>query len=204
MGMENGLMAALRPILIELAGHSDEELLQGLAVCGITIDREFLERLTRNFPSFETMTIWLLKEQRVDLLPDGPDQLRIRASLIHLAQRWFPERLRFEQLDELIQQGLGNPAVLPEVWLRAWQTIVELRKKFRFDSLDDFDQCFQGTTSLREWLSLYLDWMERLPPRSPEQAVLKAALFPEALRMCRDSDGAFLELLPRLEAVNRE
>lgn len=196
--------AALYAPLKELAGLTDDELQQTLSACGIAVDRDFLERLTRNFPSFQTMTVWLLKEQRVDLSETHPDRLRIRASLIHLAQRWFPERLRFEQLDELIQQGRRDPALIAEAWSRAWRTVIDLRRSFRFDSLDDLDQCFQGTIPLREWFSLYLDWIEQLPAGSPERAALRESWFPTAQRMCRESDGAFAELLPRLSAAIQE
>lgn len=196
--------AALHAPLKELTGLTDDELLRTLSASGIAVDRDFLERLTRNFPSFQTMTVWLLKEQRIDLPEEHPDRVRIRVSLIHLAQRWFPERLRFEQLDELIQQGLHDPARIPDAWSRAWQTIIDLRKSFRFDSLDDFDQCFQGTIPLREWLTRYLDWIEQLPAGSPERTALRESLLPTAQRMCRESDGAFAELLPRLAAAFQE
>lgn len=196
--------AALHAPLKELAGLTDDELLQTLSACGIAVDRDFLERLTRNFPSFQTMTAWLLKEQRIDLPEEHPDRLRIRASLIHLAQRWFPDRLRFEQLDELIQRGLRDPAVIAEAWSRAWRTIIDLRKSFRFDSLDDLDQCLNGAIPLRDWLSLYLDWIEQLPAGSTERTALRESLLPAAERMCRESDGAFADLLPRVTAAFQE
>lgn len=184
------VVAPDRPLLSYGEALADEQLLAKLAEYGVKIDRERLGKLVKQFPSAEAMTYWLLKEDHVaQVTPEVEDWCWI--SLTTLWLRWFPEHPNFERLDQWIQEGLAaqtkfGTAAACAIWMRAWQAIAVLLEAFRFDSIEDFDDCFSGTTGIEEWVPDFVDALGQAARDGVEWSALRMAVSEQALRLHED------------------
>lgn len=184
-------------LVAEAGQHSDEALQASIQALGVPLDDESLERLTRNFPSVQLLTEWLVKEHR--LADSASLPLSLWSLLLVLWNRRWPQRPNVESLQQLLSQGQAAAGDgLPAAWVTAWQTFTGLWKKYRFDSLNDFDACFPGEISLAHWLPRLIQRLDAAAGSSPEHDALRAAIRQEVLRLCDLSDDPFSTLATEL------
>lgn len=152
---ENRLRAEGRPLLSDGRGLREAELVEILTGNGIAMDRVWLWKLTRQFPSAESLAEWLFRHNQID-----KTEFRIHSDWVWVAvdclwDRWCPDRPRFEGILRTIQEGyVAREFDLREagrMWLRAWDHVQRLYEKFRFDTIDDFDECLAGLVSIPIW-----------------------------------------------------
>lgn len=202
------LAAPDRPCLAHGITLTDDDLLAKLAECGIKLNRERLSKLVKQFPSAESMTHWILKEDHVtEITAENEDWCWI--SLTVLWARWFPEHPNFERLDDWIQTGLIVQARLGTnaacaIWMRAWQSINVLLEAFRFDSIEDFDDCFAGTTGIEAWIPTFISALGRASKDGVEWAALRMAVSEQALRLHEDLHHRCPELMTQLRIALAE
>lgn len=175
-----------RPLLSEARTLSDSELLSKLAACGITIDLPRLDKLARHFPSAESLTHWIIKEDKANCaaIPNGDDWIWL--SLVCLRERWSPHRPSFEQLEDLIDLGYDLLSVddvenACREWTRAWQCVQLLLKGFRFDSLDDLNDCFNGDHHIATWCTDFVIATKELADQSLSWAATRLIVCEHAL-----------------------
>lgn len=196
------IVAHDRPFLSCGEALSDEHLVSKLADCGIKMDHERLGKLVKQFPSAESMTHWLLKEDHVPQ-PHSEVEDWCWVSLTTLWKRWFPEHPNFERVDEWIQDGLAaqvklGTAAACAIWMRAWQSIAVLLEGFRFDSIEDFDECFAGTTGIEEWVPVFVDALGIAALDGVEWSALRLAVSEQALRLHEDLSHPDERLMTKL------
>lgn len=196
------LAAPDRPLLSCAESLNDDQLVAKLTECGIKIDRERLGKVVKQFPSAETMMHWLLKEDHVSPVTEDVENW-CWVCLSTLWRRWFPEHPNFERLDEWIQDGfvaksrLGTDAACA-IWMRAWLSIAVLLEAFRFDSIEDFDECFAGTTGIEEWLPVFIDALGSAAMDGVEWAALRLAVSEQAIRLHEDLNRPDQDLMTKL------
>ena len=76
--------------------------------------------------------------------------------MLSLWQRWWPEKVCLELLDDKIQSGYhelerGETAVAAATWLAAWSDVVRLCEITEIHSIEKFDDRFPMTQSLFNW-----------------------------------------------------
>ncbi len=76
--------------------------------------------------------------------------------LTALWQRWWPDRVCLELLDDRIQDGYRRQAEADEAggartWLRAWSEVMQLCETTGIHSISEFDDRFPLTQSLYNW-----------------------------------------------------
>ncbi len=196
------VIAPDRPFLSCGEALTDEQLLNKLTECGIKLDRERLGKLVKQFPSAEGMTRWLLKEDQVPQ-PHAEVEDWCWVSITTLWKRWFPEHPNFERVDEWIQDGLAaqtkyGTAAACAIWMLAWQSIAVLLEAYRFDSIEDFDECFAGTTGIEEWVPIFVDALGQASRDGVEWAALRLAVSEQALRLHEDLSHPDERLMTKL------
>jgi len=76
--------------------------------------------------------------------------------LLTLWQRWWPDRVCMELLDDKIQAGYAEDAEKnthrsAAIWLDAWSDVLRLSDAAGIDSIRQFDDRFPMTQSLFNW-----------------------------------------------------
>lgn len=188
------------PLLCEVRQLPDHDLLAKLTAMHIEMDRERQAKLARNFPSSETLTKWLIREHRVAVETDTTDWLW--AILVCLRERWTPTRPSFELLDDQLARGYalrtaGDANAACDIWATAWQTTQHLLQAFRFDSIDDMDECFNSDVLLAQWLPDMLATMEQLEDEHLQWAAMRLVISQQAFASYEDAPSA-RALLPIL------
>jgi len=172
-----------RPLLSDGCCLRESELVEILTGNGIAMDRIWLWKLSRQFPSAESLADWLLWNSGI-----RKDTLSIHSDWVWIAvdclwDRWCPDRPRFESLERNIQEGYVtrefDSSEACRIWLLAWNQMQCLYHQFRFDSIDDFDECLAGAVSVSAWAQ---DLLALLKPESQSDASLLA----DRLRVCEE------------------
>ncbi|MFP6764829.1 MAG: hypothetical protein VB858_14485 [Planctomycetaceae bacterium] len=149
------LRAEGRPLLSDGSRLRESELVTVLTGNGIAMDRAWLWKLTRQFPSAESLADWLIRNSGI-----CEEKMTIHVDWVWIAvdclwDRWCPDRPRFESLERMIQEGyVTREFDITEtcrMWLLAWKQMQWLYSQFRFDSIDDFDDCLAGAISVSAW-----------------------------------------------------
>ena len=180
---EARLRATGRPLLSDGRGLREAELVEILTGNGIAMDRVWLWKLTRQFPSSESLTHWLFGHNEIAEadFPIHSDWVWVAVDC--LWDRWCPDRPRFESLERTIQEGyIARDFDVPEacrMWLRAWDQVQQLYTKFRFDTIDDFDECLAGLVSVPTWAQDLLALLR-------SGAGLNPLFLSDRERVCRD------------------
>ncbi|MBC8290011.1 MAG: hypothetical protein H8E37_06815 [Planctomycetes bacterium] len=152
---EERLRVAGRPLLSDGRGLREAELVELLTGNGIPMDRVWLWKVTRQFPSSESLAHWLFGHNEI-----AEAEFRIHPDWVWVAvdclwDRWCPNRPRFEGIERTIQEGyIAREFAVAEtcqMWLRAWDQIQQLYTRFRFDTIDDFDECLAGLVAVPAW-----------------------------------------------------
>jgi hypothetical protein len=144
-----------RPLRSDAADLSDEELLEKLRGFGLDFDRAGLERLCEGALSVEEVARGL-----IDSCGFRSDAERMQGDwiwicLVSLWQRWWPEKVCLELVDDKIQTGydrLGHDqAAAAAAWLSAWSDVRWLWDTTDIHSIEEFDERFDMTQSLYNW-----------------------------------------------------
>ena len=172
-----------RPLLSDGRMLREVELVEIITGNGIVMDRVWMWKLTRQFPSSESLAHWLFGyyEIRPEDFPMHSDWLWV--AIDSLWDRWCPDRPRFELLERTIQEGyIAREFDVPEacrIWLRAWDDMQFLYSQFRFDTIDDFDECLAGLVSVPTWAQDLLALLRSGAERNP-------VFLSDRKRVCRD------------------
>jgi len=172
-----------RPLLSDGCRLRESELVTILTGNGIAMDRVWLWKLSRQFPSAESLADWLMRNSgiRKEVLAMHVDWVWIAVDC--LWDRWCPDRPRFESLERNIQEGYVtrefDSSETCRIWLLAWKQMQWLYGLFRFDCIDDFDECLAGAVSVSTWAQ---DLLTLLKAGSKSDASLLTA----RLRVCEE------------------
>ena len=143
-----------RPLRSSAAPLSDDELLAKLRELGLDVDRDGVERLCEGALSAQEVAKPIGDKLKLTYDMKG-DWIWI--SLVALWQRWWPERVCLELLDDKIQAGYaahnaGNDThAAAVIWLDAWADALRLCDAAGIGSIEEFDDRFPMTQSLFNW-----------------------------------------------------
>lgn len=192
------LEASGRPMRFTAAALSDEQLLEKLRGLGLECDRPGLERLCDGALSAQEVAERLLDRGRVRADEQELERDWVWICVVLLWQRWWPENVCMELLDDKVQSGYkalerGETAAAAAVWLDAWSDAVGLCEVTGIGSIEEFDERFPMTQSLFNWSQDLEDavWNAGLE----DHGVLRAgiAVYEDALRRFPDEDRLMVE-----------
>ena len=142
-----------RPLRSSAASLSDDELLAKLRELGLDVDRDGVERLCEGALSAEDVAKPIGDKLKLanDMKGDW-----IWISLVALWQRWWPERVCMELLDDKMQAGYVQDAENDThagvvTWLDAWSDVLRLCDATGISSIGEFDERFPLSQSLFNW-----------------------------------------------------
>ena len=130
--MRNG-----RPLRSSADALSDDELLAKLKDLGLDVDRDGVERLCAGALSAEEVARPLVKKLKLDdMVADW-----VWISLCALWQRWWPDRVWLDLLDDKMQAGYVQDAehdmhAAAVTWLDAWADVLRLCDVTGISSID--------------------------------------------------------------------
>jgi SEC-C motif len=143
-----------RPLRSSADPLSDDELLAKLRDLGLDVDRDGVERLCAGALSAEEVA-----KPIVDRLRLGDDMTGdwVWICLVALWQRWWPDRVCLELLDDKMQAGYAHDAendthAAAVTWLKAWSDVLRLCDATGIGSIGEFDDRFPMTQSLFNWI----------------------------------------------------
>ena len=133
---------------------SDAELLAILSDRGIQLDQDSLQQWLASVGSAEEMARRLSTRGGVKPGLKDTDLAWIWIAITVLWERWFPDSPNFEMLDGRIQDGYdrSNRQEGCREWLEAWQVLLRLTEKLQIGTLRAWDERFQGTEMLLNWV----------------------------------------------------
>ena len=133
-----------RPLRSSAAPLSDDELLAKLRELGLDVDRDGVERLCQGALSAEEVAKPIGDKLKLanDMKGDW-----IWISLVALWQRWWPERVCMELLDDKMQAGYvqdseNDTHAAVVTWLDAWSDVLRLCDATGIGSIEEFDDAF--------------------------------------------------------------
>ena len=143
-----------RPLRSGAEQLSDEDLLEKLRGFGFDLDRAGLEQLCEGALSAEEVAA---RSWTAAIF--GPTEETqgewIWICVVSLWQRWWPEKVCLELLDDKIQSGYHelerNETGCAATWLAAWSDVVRLCEITGIHSIGEFDDRFPMTQSLFNW-----------------------------------------------------
>ena len=142
-----------RPLRSSAAPLSDDELLAKLRELGLDVDRDGVERLCEGALSAEEVAKPIGDKLKLanDMKGDW-----IWISLVALWQRWWPERVCMELLDDKMQAGYvqdseNDTHAAVVTWLDAWSDVLRLCDATGIGSIEEFDERFPLTQSMFNW-----------------------------------------------------
>lgn len=142
-----------KPLRSSAESLSDDELLTKLRDLGVDGDRDGVERLCEDVLSAEEAARPILDKLRLgdDIAGDW-----VWICLLALWQRWWPDRVCMELLDDKMQAGYAQDAEnnthqATVTWLNAWSDVLRLCDATGISSITEFDDRFPLTQSLFNW-----------------------------------------------------
>ncbi len=142
-----------RPLRSTAESLTDGELLTKLRDLGVAADRDGVERLCEGALSAEDAVRPVL-----DKLGHGGDFAGdwVWICVLALWQRWWPDRVCMELLDDKMQAGYAQDAENDThgsavTWLNAWSDVLRLCDATGISSIEEFDDRFPLTQSLFNW-----------------------------------------------------
>ncbi|MGH3256321.1 MAG: SEC-C metal-binding domain-containing protein [Streptosporangiaceae bacterium] len=147
------LEASGRPLRSSAEHLSDDELLEKLCGFGFDLDRGSLEKLCEGVLSAEEVARRLLDKSGI---ADSSESDWIWICLVSLWQRWWPDKVCLELLDDKVQAGYAedeqnNASACTATWLDAWSDVLRLCDATGIGSIEEFDDRFPMTQSLYNW-----------------------------------------------------
>ena len=180
------------------AGHlSDEELLDKLRGFGLDLDRRSLERLCEGALSAEEVAGPLIGRCG---FRDDSERMQgdwIWICLVSLWERWWPDKVCLELLDDKVQAGdrkrEHDEGACAATWLGAWSDVLRLCDATGIRSIEEFDDRFPMTQSLYNWSQDLEDalWNAGLGDRA--MLLARIAVCEEALRRFPGEDQLMTE-----------
>jgi len=187
-----------RPLRSSAARLSDEELLEKLRGFGFDFDRAALERLCEGALSAEEVARPLL--DRCDLpISVGPmEEDWIWICVVSLWQRWWPQKVCMEHVDDKIQDGYRKleRTETPDAaatWLDAWSDVVRLCEITGIHSIREFDGRFPMTQCLFNWSQDLEEVFWNAGLENPEFLRAGIAVCEDALHRFPDEERWMLE-----------
>ncbi|MHB1974635.1 MAG: YecA family protein [Acidimicrobiales bacterium] len=187
-----------RPLRSSAWALSDEDLLEKLGNFGLDSDRSSLEALCQDALSAEEVARSLIERCGFQSDAVGIQGDWIWICLVALWERWWPDKVCLELLDDKVQAGYhelerGGHTACAKTWLAAWSDVVHLCDATGIGSIEEFDQRFPMTQSLYNWSQdlqgALLD--AGLPDR--EVLLARARVCDEALRRFPHEDRLMTE-----------
>ena len=137
-------------------GLTDRELLETLHSFGLGLDRSALGRLCDGALSAQEVAEPLIESCGFKTEAEERQGEWIWISITALWQRWWPDRVCLELLDDKIQAGYrhmeqSRTAEGTRSWLGAWEDVRKLVEITGIRSISDFDDRFPLTQSLYNW-----------------------------------------------------
>ncbi len=137
---------------------SDDQLVAELQIMGIEIDRVTLDRESQAYLAAYQLANTLLDGRQCER--PVSDQDGAWFAIETLWRRWFPERPNLEFVDDCMQEGYAaaarqDRATACRQWRQAWRAILDLMRKFRIETIADFDDQFGGSQSVFNWVQDY-------------------------------------------------
>lgn len=181
-----------RPTRSSAEQLTDEDLLGKLREFGVDLDRGGVAQQCAGALSAEEVARPLLEEsqRRDDIHVDW-----IWICLVTLWQRWWPDRVCLELLDDKVQAGYDESEVTAQaaIWLDAWSDVLRLCDATGIGSIAEFDDRFPMTQSLYNWSQDLADalWNAGLRDRGLVQARIDVC--EEALRRFPREDQLMTE-----------
>ena len=144
-----------RPLRSSAAVLSDDQLLEKLESFGLHLDRDHLEELCAGALSAEEVARPLIDSCGFRSRHDRIQGDWVWICLATLWQRWWPEKVCLELLDDKIQDGYHllerDEAACARTWLSAWSDVLRLCDATGVRSVAEFDDRFPMTQSLYNW-----------------------------------------------------
>jgi tetratricopeptide (TPR) repeat protein len=196
-----------RPLRSSAAGLSDAQLLAKLAGFGLDLDRDGLEQRCAAAVSAEEVARSLIDGGGARSRRDGTQADWIWICVVTLWQRWWPQRVCLELLDDKVQDGyalLGSDDVAAaRTWLGAWSDVLRLCDATGIRSIEAFDERIPLTQSLYNWIQDLEDSLWNAGLRDHELLRARVAVYQEALRRFPHEDRLLVEGWRRAVAVTR-
>ena len=194
-----------RPLRSNAEPLTDADLLDKLRSFGIDLDREGLSKLCEGALSAEEVACELLDSHG---LGDDVEADWIWISLVTLWQRWWPDRVCLEFLDDKVHEGdegegrgergegegdEGDEAAQAPIWLDAWSDVLRLCDATGISSIAEFDARFPMTQSLYNWNQDLQNTLWNAGLRDHELLLARIGVCEEALRRFPGEDQLMTE-----------
>ena len=181
------LAAGNRPLRSSAAKLTDGELLDKLRSMGFELDRSGVGNLCAGALSAEEVARPLQRDWEARNPGGGFHVDWIWICLLALWERWWPDKVCLELLDDKIQAGYDRQeqrdlAACAATWLDAWADVLRLCDATGIGSIDEFDDRFPLTQSLYNWLSDVEMELWNAGVNSREFLMARIGLCSEALR----------------------
>ncbi len=177
---------------------TDVDLLAKLRSFGIDLDRSSLERLCGQALSAEEIAKPLLDQRTFHGRRQQMESDWIWVCLAALWERWFPDQPCFELLDDKMQAGYdsrasGGATAACRTWLAAWRDVLGIFDKSGMQSIDEFDERFEGTQSLFNWIQDLENELRHAGWEDRQFLTARIAVCEEGLRRFRTGDDLLTE-----------
>lgn len=186
-----------RPLRSHAAGLSDEQLLAKLRSFGLDLDRAGLERLCEGALSAEAVAAALIDGCGFDGQSERMEGDWIWICLVTLWERWWPERVCLELLDDTVQSGYRelerDQAAAAATWLEAWSRVSRLCDAAGVGSIGEFDDRFPMTQSLYNWSQDLENALGNAGIDDPAMLRARIAVCEEALHRFANEDQLMTE-----------
>jgi hypothetical protein len=186
-----------RPLRSSAEHLSDDELLDKLRGFGLDMDRRRLEQLCEGALSAEEVAGPLMEGCGFRNASEEMDGDWIWICVVSLWQRWWPDKVCLELLDDKIHNGYRerehDQNACAAVWLDAWSDVLRLCNATGIRSIEEFDDRFPMTQSLYNWSQDLEDalWNAGLDDRDMLRA--RIGVCEEALRRFPNEDQLMTE-----------
>jgi len=187
-----------RPLRSSAATLSEEELLEKLRSLGCDLDRAALERLCEGALSAQEVASPLLDRCDFRTEEELMEGEWIWVCVVALWQRWWPEKVCLELLDDKIQDGYDElerreSEAAAGTWLSAWADVGRLCEITGIRSVREFDDRFPLTQSLFNWSQDLEDALWNAGLSDPEFLRARIAFCEDALARFPDEDQLMVE-----------
>ncbi len=126
----------------------------------IQVDRKRFSRLSKTVISVEEMLEDIMEKDGLEI-----DDWEIAWHCLRvLWERWLPEKLNFETINDRMQNGydklaIGDVIAACDLWLEVWENFIFVIDKNKMKTIDDLDDRFKGLQSFYNW---FQDFESRL------------------------------------------
>jgi tetratricopeptide (TPR) repeat protein len=195
---ETGRLLENRPLRSSVVRLSDAELLEKLRGFGLEFDRAGLERLCEGALSAEEVARPLLDRCELGADAERMEEDWIWICLVSLWQRWWPEKVCLELVDDKLQDGYrqlarSETAAAAASWLDAWSDVARLCEIAGIHTIREFDDRFPMTQSLFNWSQDLEEAFWNAGLEDPEVLRAGIAVYKDALERFPDEERWMLE-----------